>query len=103
MSAAGVVVLGLFTTVLLIAMRRGSHAPCGCLGDIGSGRVGIGPVVRNVVLATGIVVSWGEAAPLVPATAAAAAGMAALLVIVPEGIQTVFDLRAARRQAALEN
>lgn len=102
-SAIGLVALATFTAVLVIAVRRGSQAPCGCLGDVGSGRVGRVPIVRNLLLASGILVAWGQAAALEPAVLAAAAGTAVLLIVVPEALQTVGGLREARRRALLEN
>lgn len=102
-SAMGIAALTAFTALMVIAIRRGSQAPCGCLGDVGSGRVGLVPIVRNVLLASAILAAWGPEASLKPDSLATAAGTVALLVVVPEALQTVAGLREARRRAVLEN
>jgi hypothetical protein len=95
-SVCALVLLGLFTSVLVYAVHKGSNAPCGCLGDVGSGRVGGGAVARNAMLAIAVIVAWAQAVPFDPTQIASGIGLAALLVVVPEGVQIVVDLRAAR-------
>jgi len=95
-SACALVLLALFTAVLVYAVRKGSNAPCGCLGDVGSGRVGGGAVARNAVLAVAVIVAWGQAVPSDLTQIVTGIGLAALLLVVPEGIQIVVDVRAAR-------
>lgn len=95
-SACALLLLALFTGVLGYAIRKGSNAPCGCLGDVGSGRVGGGAVARNAMLAIAIVVAWDRAVPSDPTQIVTGIGLAALLLVVPEGVQIVADLRAAR-------
>lgn len=50
---AAAVLVGAFTVALVVALARGrSGQPCGCFGP--RSRVGVGAVVRNVVLAGGL-------------------------------------------------
>jgi hypothetical protein len=95
-SAGALGLVALFTAVLVYAVREGSNAPCGCLGAVGSGRVGGGAVATNAMLAVAIIFAWGRAVPSHPTQIVTGIGLAALLLIVPEGVRTVVDLRAAR-------
>lgn len=49
-SVAAAALFAAFTVVVLRRLRAGDTAPCGCFGELSRRPVGVGTVVRNVVL-----------------------------------------------------
>jgi hypothetical protein len=55
---AALALLAVFTGAALVQIRAGNHAPCNCFGSVRPGRIGVGLVIRNLVLiGLGIVVA----------------------------------------------
>ncbi len=62
-----VALLGLFTGVVIRALRTGTKVSCGCFGASDSGTVGTHTILRNVGMMTLALLAASTAAPGVPA------------------------------------
>jgi uncharacterized membrane protein YphA (DoxX/SURF4 family) len=95
---AGAALLGCFTVALVLALRRGSAAPCRCFGA-STTPIGLHHVVRNVVLA-GLAVAGAIAGsvaddqPIDPAALAVTALAVAIAVLVTVRLDDLVDLLA---------
>lgn len=92
--------LAVFAGATAAALRRGDHAPCHCFGS-SQRAVGVGHVVRNVLLAlvavAGMVAAAADARPLDAAQTTVVAGaavVAAVLFVIADDIADVFRTAA---------